>query len=529
MSEDRQSFAAWWQVPSPWPDLPPRFTVVDAEDMASDDTEINDLLRTFLWTERGRSFVEWQDYQAAAELHRRLVEANAGPHDLLLVDGFAGCAARIAQSKAISQREAEGFLRRAVALRDRLPQVAERLRLGKITAAGVRTIIARTDLIDDLGCAEQVDADIVAELDCYRGWWSIERLRHMVDRIVHRHHPDAVRERRRRAHAARRFWIKSTGDGMAMAAMTMTAENAAVANAAVDALASLVCKHDPRDLDQRRADAGYARLSGEPFECLCGRDDCTAQIPAPGTVVVADSKVLVHVVCDESTLTGTTDNPGFVAGTGVVSAEHVRDLARRPDAVIKHLVPKGTPQDPDGTFTLPAHLPSNPYRPSTALDAFVRIRDGLSVIPGSGVSAFDSDLDHVAEYDHADPLAGGQTVPENMNAKDRFGHLLKTFGDWVDDQWVDEFGCLASEFTTPEGLIIPGPPEAMEKLFPGLRRIRFRAPPSEDDPAATTPPAPTPDPPTRSQSRVASKHARRRQERERNRKRREEAPAPRRR
>ncbi|MGV9713513.1 DUF222 domain-containing protein, partial [Gordonia sp. NPDC003424] len=329
----------------------------------------------------------------------------------------------------------------------------------------------------------------------------------------------AVREARRRAKNARRFWTKPTADGMAQVAATMSAEDAQIAAAAVTALATSVCGHDPRTTGQRESDASFALLTGNPFECLCGSAECTAAIPEPATTPPSTA-VVIHVVADASTVAGTAEHAGFLAGHGVIADEHVRDLVARPDAVIRPLIPNGTPENPDGSFTLHAHSADNPYRPSTALDTFVRIRDGYSVIPGDATSAFDADLDHVDEFDHIDPAFGGQTTAENINAKGRFGHLLKTFGMWVDDQMPGPDGTTITEFTTPEGLIIPGEPETLENLLPGLWRIRFKSPPAkEDSEEHGTPPATTL-PPARRQSRVANKHARRRRERERNRRRR---------
>ncbi|WP_420714200.1 DUF222 domain-containing protein [Gordonia sp. SL306] len=407
------------------------------------------------------------------------------------------------------------------ALRDRLPQVAERLRDGRISAERVTSIIARTDLVDGHDCAAVVDADIAACLDLHEGAWSVERLRDMVDRIVYRHDPDAVRERRQKAVDARGVSTRPLPDGMAKFSATMSAENACLSDGSVKALAACACEHDPRTTQQRRSDATFALLTGTAFECECRREDCDAVIPEPGAVALTEPKVVIHVVVDESTLNGDADNAGYIAGHGVISDEHARDLAARPDAVIKPLVPKGTPENLDGSFTVAAHLPSDPYRPTAALDTFVRIRDGSSVIPGSEVSAFDADLDHVEEFDHDDPASGGHTLPDNLNAKDRFWHLLKTFGDWVDDQYRDRHGALRTEFITPEGLVIPGDPENLDILFPGLRRIRFKVPPGDDADPSRRSHARSSGNENRSTSRVAAKHARRRRERERNRQRRE--------
>ncbi|AZG46523.1 DUF222 domain-containing protein [Gordonia insulae] len=511
------ALSSWWGEASPWPDLSRLFTGrVHADEIADVDTNL--LLGSMAATQRGRAYLAWHDYQLAAELHHRVVGTDEQPEDILVVDRFADCAARIALALSISQRAAEQLVREGLALRDRLPQVAERLRNGQLSQARVSSIIARTDLLDGHDCMPEVDEQIAAELDVHAGAWSAERLRDMVDRIVFRHDPDAVRERRRRALNERRMWTTPKPDGMAQIAATMPAENVRIAAAGVRALAGSVCTHDDRTRQQRASDAMFALLSGTRFECLCGREDCTAQIPEPGAVPPVDAKVVIHVVCDESTLGEDARHAGFLAGHGVISDEHVRDLAARRDAVIRPLVPKDTPKNPDGTFTLPAHLPTDPYRPSTALDTYVRIRDGYSVVPGNDTPAFDGDVEHVAEFDHADPTAGGQTLPENLNVKDRFFHRLKTFGHWLDDQFRDPLGRLRTEFTTPEGLVIPGDPNTTEPLFPGLRRIRFTTPLQSPEAHGH----PIPSPPIRPMTRVAAKHARRQRERERNRRRRED-------
>ncbi|WAC57238.1 DUF222 domain-containing protein [Gordonia sp. SL306] len=515
MSGSAWSLSSWWGVSSPWPDVAPLFTGgVPAEEIPDADT--NDLVGSFVSLQRGQSFLAWQKYQTAAELHARIVGTTPDPHALFLKDSFADCAARIAMALSISQQAAEKIINQALALRDRLPQIAERLRDGKISAELVATIISRTDLVDGHDYAEAVDAEIAAALDLHDGAWSRERVQDMVDRIVFRHDPDGVREHRRRALDARGVWVHDGKDGTSKFTATMAAENARIAMATVRALAATACEFDGRTKLQRASDATFALMTGTPFECQCGRAECTAQIPEPTATPQVDSKVIIHVIADESTVAGTADNAGFLAGHGVISDDHVRDLVARPDAVVTPLVPPGTQPNPDGTITLPAYLPSEPYRPSSALDLFVRIRDGYSVIPGSSVSSFDGDLDHVVEYDHQHPARGGQTTADNLNAKDRFGHLLKTFGEWVDDQYRDHTGRLRTEFTTPEGLIIPGDPEHLDVLFPGLLRIRFTAPAQGPPRTAVEPPIPPP----RLQSRVSAKHARRQQERERNRKRR---------
>ena len=517
MSGQSPTTAQRWSAASPWPSIPEAYTGgVCASDVASHD--VNGLVASLVDVTRGEAFLAWQRYQVAAELHARLVIPD--PHDVFLNDQFAQCASRVAVTLAIGRAAAEKTLREAVALRHRLPAVSQRLRDGLITPSNAATIVARTDLVDGRPWAGEVDVEIAAAVDRDPGGWSLHTTRDMVDRIIFRHDPDSVRERRQRALDDRAVRVSPAVDGMANVRISMSAENAELAQAANDALARSVCELDSRTLDQRRSDAGFARLIGAEFGCDCGSDSCTAVGAATGAE--AEARVVIHVVCDQATLDGTAHNAGFMAGHGVITDVQVRDLAARPDARIAPIVPSGTPMQPDGTFVLPAHLPSDPYRPSTALDAFVRARDGYSVVPGNATSAWRADLDHVREYDHTDPSAGGQTLPDNLNAKDRRNHLIKTHGHWVDDQWRDENGVLRQEFTTPEGLRIRGGVENLEALFPGLRRIRFEAPAkAPPHPTRTVTPPPEPDEPRRSQTRVAAKHARRQAERERNRQRRQ--------
>ncbi len=520
--------------PSPWPELPLGF-LGDVEPDYPDETPLNDILLAMAELDRGQAFLAYSDYRFAAVTYDRLVAAREET-DGYVVDGFVDCAARIAKLRGMTRHAAEVLLNDGVALRDRLPSVLECLRDGIIGPWHAKAAVARTDLLADSAAAPLVDAEIAAVLRGRKGTWSRSRFRDMVDRIVFRHDPDAVRKRRRRALDDRGMWTTPREDGTAEITGLMSAENVRIAAAAVTVLANSACEHDGRTRPQRASDAMFALLSGTPFECQCGRDDCKAQIPEPGTLPPTDAKIVLHVVCDEGTLNGTAANAGFMDGHGVISDEHVRDIAACPDTVIKPLAPRGTAENADGTFTLPAHLPSDPYRPSAALDTLVRVRDGYCVDPGCTKSAWECDLDHVSEFDHDDPERGGQTTSEDMNAKCRADHLLKTFGDWLDDQGRDADGRLFTEYITPEGLVIPGEAETNEDLFPGLRRIRLAAPPQAPPRTPPTPPnSPTPptpaDRPTRANTRRANKHARRRSERasnrrRRNRRRRNDDPPP---
>ncbi|MGN7133367.1 hypothetical protein ACTHQY_08850, partial [Rhodococcoides corynebacterioides] len=205
------------------------------------------------------------------------------------------------------------------------------------------------------------------------------------------------------------------------------------------------------------------------------------------------------------------DGVGYIAGLGIVSGAHIRDLAADPAAIIR---PLG-----DGTDTpLPATQPADPYRPSAALNTYIRARDQYCTWPGCTTPAWDGDLDHITEYDHHHPERGGQTTATGLGAKCRFHHLLKTFGDFVDDQYPDPDhpGRIIRTFTIHEGRTVLGPAYTGHDTHPGLDMIVFGDPPGAGKKKPSTSGEPEPEP-TRPAPRTEQKHARRRQERNRNR------------
>ncbi|GAB2647338.1 hypothetical protein GCM10027169_14740 [Gordonia jinhuaensis] len=149
------------------------------------------------------------------------------------------------------------------------------------------------------------------------------------------------------------------------------------------------------------------------------------------------------------------------------------------------------------------------------MSLFIRIRDGYCTVPGCDKPAFAGDLDHVHEYDHDNPAAGGQTTAAGLATKCRMHHQMKTDGVFLDDQYIDATGKARQIFYTPNGATIHGYAESGDDLFPTLRDITFTNP---EPPKHPPPQQNTPESPTRRRSRLADTHARRRQERERNRK-----------
>jgi Domain of unknown function (DUF222) len=605
----------------------------------------NELLRNAEHAVAAQSYFEWVRYDSAAQLHRQLVEPLENtPVAHRAVDPFSVCAAQLGAAQQITQQGAEHYLTRALALRDRLPHVKQLLKEGKVAAHHIAAIVSRTDLIEGTDHMADIDRDIATQLS-RRGSWSSNRLRDMVDAMIMLRDPDLVRENRADATKRRGVWNNNIGDGMSALDAVGSAETNGLIMQRLERLAMSTCKADPRRKSERMADALFAVVMGRQFSCECPHDPkhrCTATIttwPAEAMISGVDVTLVLHVIADQATVDGDADNPGYLQGHGVISGEHVRDIADHPDTVkrpmkndyeqseplyddadlraeadyatfyaaeqaraqaeteaeaeaaeqattAKTQAPAPEPQpdtepepepehqpaaetephqqpepeppaaEPDTptkaychapddlarpqyeqmladaakplfwqAIPLPIVQPGDPYRPSTVLDDFIRMRDLYCTWPGCNSPAATADLDHTREYNHHDPDNGGHTHPHGMKAFCRFHHLIKTYSDWLDDQYPDPTtGRTRLIVTTPTGRHYHGPAWTGDDLFPGLRHIVFDD--WEPHPNFRPRPRDKPPPPTREHTRTHAKHTRRQQERLRNRRKSEQNPPP---
>ncbi len=137
---------------------------------------------------------------------------------------------------------------------------------------------------------------------------------------------------------------------------------------------------------------------------------------------------------------------GYVLGGGVV-----------PPTVLADLVARGAKVRTVASATDLDEVPR--YRPSAAMDEFVRMRAMTCMFPGCDHPATASDIDHTI------PWPAGPTHPGNLNPKCRKHHLLKTFyggpDGWQDRQQPD--GTIV--WTAPTGHTYITVPES-RILFP---------------------------------------------------------------
>ncbi len=375
---------------------------------------------------------------AVGELYARreveLVERN-----LWSKDPTDWVAAEISAVQNISHARAVGQVSYGRTLRERLPAVAKVFVRGTIDMRVVLTIIARTENVDDEHIA---GLDEVIARHCEK-WMKLskKKLRDRVDQWVAKFDPAGVRVPPKVDEG--RYVEVSPGAAVGMAFFSghVRAEDGAALDQGLDALAATVCEHDPRTHMQRRSDACGPLGRREAFlACLCGRGDCTA-----GGERTAASTAVIHVLAEQGTVDGTSDNPGYLRGLGIMPAESVRRVAK--SAKLKPVtVPTGTTPDPG-------------YRPSAACTEFVQWRDLTCRWPGCDKPAEMSDIDHTV------PWPAGPTHASNNKCYCRIHHLIKTFGSWSDQQMPDGTIIL----TSPTGLVYSTEPHGAA-MFPTLGR-----------------------------------------------------------
>jgi hypothetical protein len=350
-------------------------------------------------------------------------------------DTWEAVAAQVAAALHCSVAMGHSYLRYAMAMRDRLPEVGKAFQAGDIDYRAFQTIAFRTDLITDAAVLAKVDARL-AVLVSRRPSLTRGGLAAAVDQVVAAVDADAVR---RAAQAATDRFVDVQADqsGMAWVTGSVFGTDGRVLDHRLDELARSVCDADPRTRAQRRADALGALAAGaDRLVCGCGFAECR------GAGVVA-SNVMIHVVAEQATVEGTGSAPGVLPGVdGLIPAELVAELATS-----ARLVPLIAPAGAEPHYT-----------PSAKLADFVRCRDLTCRAPGCDRPAIDCDVDHTIPYSE-----GGATHPSNLKCLCRLHHLMKTFWGWRDQQLPDA----TVVWTLPDGpTYVTTPGSAL--LFPTL-------------------------------------------------------------
>ena len=364
-----------------------------------------------------------RELAAIGELYARRAPEDDSDRLNWAIDGHENVVAEVAAALGISRGRARGRLRYAIALRERLPRIAEVFARGLIDFRLMAAVVSRTELVENQDLIAKLDAAIARHAP---KWMRLSepKLFERIDLWVLRYDPAGRRVPGERTED-RYVEIAPTDAGLAGIWAQLHATDGAALDQKLDALAETVCAADPRTKKQRRADALGALVAGlSAMHCQCGSPECSAAQRRPA------SGVVIHVLAEQATISGDSQAPGYLPGFGPLPSSTLRDIAAT--AKIKPLV-------------MPSTNPEPGYRPSAALAEFVRLRDLTCRFPGCDEKA------EVCDIDHTVPFPLGPTHPSNCKLLCRYHHLLKTFytgcGGWADRQLADG----TVEWTSPSG------------------------------------------------------------------------------
>lgn len=350
---------------------------------------------------------------AVGELYARRAPEDDIDRANWAIDGHENVVAEVAAALGISRGRARGRLHYAIALRERLPRVAEVFARGLMDFRMMAAVVSRTELVEDPVLIAKVDAAIARHAP---KWMRLSgpRLFERIDMWIMRFDPAGKRVPKERTEN-RYVEIAATDGGLAGVWAQLHAADGVALDQKLHSIADTVCAADPRTKQQRRADALAALVAGlTEMRCQCGSPRCSAAQRRPATDVV------IHVLAEQATIDGDSQSPGYLQSFGPLDSHTVRNMATT--AKIKPLV-------------MPSSDPEPRYRPSAALAEFVRCRDLTCRFPGCDKPA------EVCDIDHTVPFPMGPTHASNLKLLCRYHHLLKTFytrcGGWADHQLPD--------------------------------------------------------------------------------------------
>lgn len=383
-------------------------------------------------------------------------------------DPWDATAAEVGAALGVSRGRASGDMHLGLSLRYRLPRVADLFMEGLISHRVCTAIADRTDLIQDKVALDQIDSAIAEHARSW-GVLSAYKLEKAIDAWVDQVDPGALHQTRSRARD-RALHVGSQYDGAGITGITgrLYSTDAAILDRRLMQMAHGVCDDDPRTIAQRRADALGALAAGsDRLACQCGSPTCLASDDdgrAAGVVIHVVTDADVDTIAPDPAMSGdgsdSDDDPPAKKATamltgrgGIVPTPLLAELIRG-GAKVRHV-------------RRPADEPEPGYRPSAALEEFVRFRDLTCRFPNCDVPAEMCDVDHTIPW----PL--GPTHPSNLKCACRKDHLLKTFWDgWSDRQFPDG----TVEWTSPTGKTYVTHPGS-QVLFPQWKITTGTLPP----------------------------------------------------
>jgi len=258
----------------------------------ADDAVVVDAIAGFTRAEATTAF---HRLDAIAELtERRLGAELTAERQYWICDGWDSAAAEVAAACGLSHRAASGQMHRALALRNRLPQLAKVMADGQISAKNVATVTWRTQLIEDPEVMANVDAELASAAASF-GPMSTEKLECTIDAVVDRHDPSAVYVFQAAAKGCELgFGKRDDATGTTSIWGRLSATDAELLQRRVTQVIAGVCPRDPRSVGERRTQAlGVIGALGTALPCTCGHPDCAGSGPDARA-----EAVVIHVITD---------------------------------------------------------------------------------------------------------------------------------------------------------------------------------------------------------------------------------------
>ena len=272
------------------------------------------------------------------------------------------------------------------------PQVHRAWSSGAIDSHKVRVIC------EGLACASPIALSTLTDAAVdYAITHTTSELRRWLRRRVVATDPDTADRLHQAASAERRLTLMPLPEGMSELVARLPSIQARQLYNTANAVAYAQPKSDARTMDQRRADAFV--------DLVIGR--------------AAPPQVTFNVVVPLDTYLGRQGGPATVDGIGPVTASELKQLSR--DPVVRRLL-----TDPMNGRLL--DVAEKHYRPSSALERLVRLRDMVCRFPGCSRPA--TTPNSGTDLDHAEPWPQGPTSAGNLNVLCRHHHRLKHSPRW---------------------------------------------------------------------------------------------------
>jgi hypothetical protein len=325
------------------------------------------------------------------------------------------CVEEVGCALGLSGPAAQNLLKNAERLCRQLPATLSALAEGRIGMASATAIAEASYELPD-----EILPDYEARVLRCAHRQSTVQLKRAAKRAALQLDPASAERRHERSVADRHIRIAPADHGTSWLMALLPAAQAQLLYDQVDAAARMAPADDVRTMDQLRADALVnAVLNG------IGGDLPTTQGNRPA----------INVTVALSTLTGRSEEPGWLDGYGPITAGYARQIAHDPTGTWRRLV-----TDPVSGQLL--DYGTTRYRPPRHLGDHIIGRDGECTFPFCARQASRSDLDHIVAYPR------GSTSAANLQPLHRRHHNAKTEAGWR--VWRDS-GTGGSRWISPAG------------------------------------------------------------------------------